>query len=486
MSSLVMRASRLLERARWKDEGWDRPDPPEILKRYADESGLHAVHLSDLGPGYEVASPNDPDSDEGPVPRDVSGFQAAINTRAEYNTPIGVYSYPLNDETYKRWFGDETARPPYGNRRDWMYILEVTSRDVLHISARGETRFDDADLERLAVELAARERDMLVDARMGDVPEDPEAITGSELFKKAVARADVQTPFGEMWNFMRMVAHNGGNGITTWTRILTDYLDIDAIFDHGSGIVHDNEPTQAVFLESSAYDAVEVVDNVWEWHDRQKRSDREAHVWNELDAAGLGHIAGDVVFRDMSSKLEVDRGVRVLADNPWLVEMVEGATSPPDLNPWGDYGDEDVVQLSLALDPPQVKNGRFEGVDFAPDMARQRPVTFKNCRFVDCTLGADYTAAVVDKGEPIILEEVEMVDCRFEIPQGAFDEVVDTSTVSGDYLLEQMRTYAKTGEIGDDGPIDHSALMDYFLAFWGMMPDVFIDPPLNGSTIEVV
>ena len=49
--------------------------------------------------------------------------------------------------------------------------------------------------------------------------------------------------------------------INLWNKILHNVLGYDAIIDNGTGLIHDNEPTQACFLVPSSYKVVEKLKN---------------------------------------------------------------------------------------------------------------------------------------------------------------------------------------------------------------------------------
>lgn len=268
--SLVNRATRLLERARWKKEGWDRPEPPEILEGWANESGFHGVHLSKVGPN---------------TTHDADGFKVGINPDSDYE-PVGLYVHPLNPNTYREWFSGRTSknpiggeqtqkRAPYGGTRTWMYVLESTASRPVRVSVSGETSYPDREA-RKALRAIVRDHPDMVEETLSstwvgmDMPD--EEIEAA----KALTREDVQDipqhknynrddPFLLVWMAIGAVATVAGNGGSTWNRWVDKYADVDLVIDEGFGALHQAERRQATFLTPSAYETVDVVPNVWDW-----------------------------------------------------------------------------------------------------------------------------------------------------------------------------------------------------------------------------
>lgn len=367
MHPIIARTRRLLERARWKDSDWDKPTPPEVLERYARDAATHGVHMSEVGPGQEVSTPAEaPETDasagdtnphvdvepqtsvEFTSPQPVGGFKVGINPLTAFNTPVGLYAYPLNKDTYDRWFGNRD-QPPFAAGRPWMYIVrsEASQRREAHIDASGRVDgFGERGLIDVAENLLAGKPSMVADAIRADTgqgdldqhgleeplkPTDIRAFTDTAFYRDAMADARVQTPFGQMWNLTRLVAKHGGKGPSTWRRLLVEHAAYDVVVDHGSSIVHKNEPTQMVFLapRGDGWSPEAAVQNVWEWRDEREQRQTRASLYQSLQPTGI-----DVSKFLESFDVEFGKGVEpeklgeMIAEQPsgftaWIDEMVK-------------------------------------------------------------------------------------------------------------------------------------------------------------------
>lgn len=66
-------------------------------------------------------------------------------------------------------------------------------------------------------------------------------------------------PFAPIFNISRVITKDSKK----WSRFMRDVLGISCIIDKGTGLIHSNEPEQAVFLEPHKTDVVAVLDNLF-------------------------------------------------------------------------------------------------------------------------------------------------------------------------------------------------------------------------------
>lgn len=177
-----------------------------------------------------------------------------INPRTKYNTPAGIYTYPLR-EIYDSVSSNTV---PFAQDRRWVLVVRPRGGRILDVSTYGEADYR-RDIQRL--------RDEVIPA-MPQPPRDVDAFIAD-----ARAGAKANTPAAWIWNTTRLLAGRmpgrgaEPNPTVAWNVILRVGLGYDGVVDRdGTGLIHPNEPTQAVFLSRQALELVEIV--------RNKRQDR--------------------------------------------------------------------------------------------------------------------------------------------------------------------------------------------------------------------
>lgn len=182
-----------------------------------------------------------------------------INPRSKYNTPLGIYTYPLR-RFFKHYVSDERSEiylgkfAPFAGESDFVWVLYYDGEDGYFIPDLGMmTEFELNAYMQTLEEIWDQETDR-------EVP-------FSGMVARAKYEALIQTPGGEFWNITRTIAQHivdarrKGNPSVAWNRILRQ-LDLELIADQGHGIIHSAEPLQAVFLQRKAFSVVERVENI--------------------------------------------------------------------------------------------------------------------------------------------------------------------------------------------------------------------------------
>jgi len=179
-----------------------------------------------------------------------------INPKSPYDTPIGVYTYPLE------------------------FVLEEED-----VPFRGEIKPKKVKvLKRLSEKVL---NDDLTEAELNhykDILKKQYKIDSVELLEWN-NKARKKTPFGKLWNIARMFSlklsknkpekspkdmtpdeladalsgvnkNPAKNSAVIWNKLLRD-LGFDYVQDNGFGIIHPSEPTQAVFLTPKAYKVID-------------------------------------------------------------------------------------------------------------------------------------------------------------------------------------------------------------------------------------
>jgi len=203
---------RLSEITRYKEEiGENFPRWQEELVKY-EEQGGYFIHFSN-------------------VPR------IGLYIVNKYNTPIGFYAYPLDRDKMESFAIDR----PYA-----IIFKPKPEANILEIKKYSESDYK-ADIAKL------------VD--MGN---------SLEVIEKAASKAKRKTPAGKIWNVTRVLSGSdkktdddsvarGGGATGKWS-ILFKKLGYDGVNDDCLSIIHDSEPCQAVFFDTSKLDLVKVIE----------------------------------------------------------------------------------------------------------------------------------------------------------------------------------------------------------------------------------
>lgn len=157
-----------------------------------------------------------------------------INPGSKYETPLGIYAYPLS--YVRRSIKSDHApddRLPFAGDQPFATLFAVNPKQVIFLS-----KYTNADLNALI-------------ERMKAIYSDDSAIDRALAWAKS--NAYVRTAGGIMWATTMMYAgmntSESKNRAVKWNKIFRD-LNIDGVIDDdGDGIIHTNERTQAVFFK---------------------------------------------------------------------------------------------------------------------------------------------------------------------------------------------------------------------------------------------
>lgn len=281
----------------------------KALEPYKDDPDMYISYVDDVGKEHSKKTFLDKDSRErgkgkASLDRNISGFKLGINPKSTFNTPNGLYTYPLK-EAWKAYASEkeQTLNVPFGNDRPTVYLVKATPKSNLKIKELSE--YTAKDLEEDYKKMA----NIIVQ----HFSEDGQYQYGWEFAKTvletAQEKAKVQTDGGKFWNMSRytffvlygqivsaamkqehkkelidMVKHpnrkvdfsdktirfekaqlssskpNTKN--TTKWNVLFRELGYGGITDKKArGIIHDHEPVQAVFFTSESYEIIDSFPN---------------------------------------------------------------------------------------------------------------------------------------------------------------------------------------------------------------------------------
>jgi hypothetical protein len=183
-----------------------------------------------------------------------------INPTSRYNTPIGIYAYPAEYVLKKIGEKQSTQFLPFAGDKPWVNIFRATGNVV--------------DLDGIPSKDYPRYLKMLKDAFVGKTMSEDDF---DHLFKQARVGTTHKTSSGILWYFTKLLADYvdqqtvdktkpntktvAKSASVIWQSILRKTLNIDGMVDDGEGIIHENEPTQAVFFNPAAIEVVKRIPN---------------------------------------------------------------------------------------------------------------------------------------------------------------------------------------------------------------------------------
>lgn len=163
-----------------------------------------------------------------------------INPSSTYNTPIGVYAYPL--QYVKDEIGEgSTTKLPFAGGMPYANFFSLKS-----------------DANIISSELSRAQMNRYLEKLIKLVGNDAvsEALDNThETFDKST------TPFGILWGVLYHLSVEYPNSAVRWNKLFRE-IGIDAAIDEGSGTIHDNEPTQIVVFNTSIIEDVDRIKNV--------------------------------------------------------------------------------------------------------------------------------------------------------------------------------------------------------------------------------
>lgn len=221
-----------------------------------------------------------------------SVLKVGVNPKAVDNTPFGIYSYPLS---YVMSRGpDERGFPdvPYRGNAEYFTIFQQKGTNLdLELYSKADLQYDINEFKKEVVLPFVQETKsryggetaiMIVDRMLNeglnvtmDHFTDFETRSDKETEEEDLAefmmivmikRAKVETPGGMLWSILHFSSLVIGGVDPTDPRLLfrqwcMDVFGFDSITDRGRGIIHENEPSQAVHFTTRTINVLETVEN---------------------------------------------------------------------------------------------------------------------------------------------------------------------------------------------------------------------------------
>lgn len=244
----------------------------------------------------------------------VSVDKVGLNPKTPYDTPIGVYTYPLD------YVLNEEDVPFRGETKSSKIkvLKNKTNKILSNDISDGEYVNKIKQIEKIVNES---------DKYHDDVKRGIKA-----YIKRWEQAARKNTNFGCLWNVTRMLSmdyyKNGSkqtspnkNNPVAWTKLLLE-LGYDLAIDYDTGTIHPSEPTQAVFLNPNSYKVVgeEFVDTEERYNKTQKNSEDAKYIlkngWNK---DRIDSMLKDKNYRHLkiSTLNDIDALSYVIKHNSW-------------------------------------------------------------------------------------------------------------------------------------------------------------------------
>lgn len=216
----------------------------------------------------------------------VSVDKVGANPKTVHDTPIGVYTYPLE------YVFEEEDVPFRGETKSSkIKVLKNKTNKIL------SNDLSDGEYEQ-KIKLIEK-----IMKNSGKYTPEVESET-KDYIKRWEQAARKDTNFGCLWNVTRMLSMDyyskknasnlkgpTKNNPAAWTKLLLE-IGYDVAIDNGSGTIHPHEPTQAVFFNPSAYKVVgeEFVDT----EERYSKTQRMKDSNDPLDITKNGYAPSDI------------------------------------------------------------------------------------------------------------------------------------------------------------------------------------------------
>jgi hypothetical protein len=301
--------------------------------------------------------------------------KVGINPRSEYYTPIGVYFYPAK-------YYLNTVTLPFQHEAPFINIIRIDTKEE-HI--------------------------VFLDNVTNDVVEADAKILFKDNYKSILRDAKddarVQTS-GGIWWFLSFFAAD--DNPRRWTSVLRNTLGVKVVIDNaGDGIIHDNEPTQGVILDSTVAKVV-------------RRFENKQYI--DVDKNNIDSVWQFVVNKYKQTRKVPKFGEDILATDP----VIAYKYSKYILNGPFPKGEE-----SIAKDPEMsynyaryTLNGPFpKGED---GIAKDSLLAYRYSRYV--------LKGRFPKGEDAIAQDPELAyDYATEILKGRFEQAEKYILQKADY-----------------------------------------------------
>ena len=231
-----LKEQELEEKTRAEKEGVPLPSTSEALEKYvADDftAPEYFMQFSDVN-------------------------KLGINPSSKYNTPLGIYSYPITKQIFRLF---TKGKLPFAQDRKYIIVFKPKEDKnvIISLGKRNNGGIDDetyrAVLEDLVPDLNKANK-WIDDSDLSADEWDAEA--SGESNNTGYGKARSTTNLGKLWYFTYLIRNNS----TAWRTLLQNKLGIDGVVDAaGEGFIHPSERIQGVFFSKDVIEQVETIRN---------------------------------------------------------------------------------------------------------------------------------------------------------------------------------------------------------------------------------
>ena len=267
----------------------------DILEKYHTDENVYISYVQDVGSKSASSS-----GKAKGFPRNAEGFKLGINPKSTYNTPNGIYTYPLK-QAWRSYSNrkDRILEVPFAGENPFIYIIKPKRSNKVVDLQKYSSRDWDRDYDKLAKIIIEF---FMTKNKMSE-------FIGWEAAKAILLEANNnsrnRSPGGRFWNMTRYtffcltaqlatstldkyfdevsaglkdrskkanfsddkvrfkIVRNerGKSSSTLWNKIFRN-LGYDGVADKsGEGIIHPSEPTQAVFFDRTKLEVLHAAYN---------------------------------------------------------------------------------------------------------------------------------------------------------------------------------------------------------------------------------
>jgi hypothetical protein len=241
------------------------------LEQYKNDPTIFISMQGTLAPTNPIRKDRDTSYSQKRKNLNVHDTKIGVNPHSPWNTPLGVYTYPVK----RYWDNISKWDLPYQATEPFVYVLRKNGNQKSLVM---DGSYTNAQLKRDVSKLLRIWRKEMFKYN----PDDEENIHKFKvLYRVAKDDAKKKTPDGYLWNFTRLLSEKYGNTkrekldeknttskfnypkvkIATkpsvaWNMFMRA-LGYGSAEDYGTSLIHPNEPTQAVFFTRKSYDVVD-------------------------------------------------------------------------------------------------------------------------------------------------------------------------------------------------------------------------------------
>jgi hypothetical protein len=278
------------------------------MSRYKKETGKSSWGAEDLKK-YLPKTPNGPEN----LPQYAFTMtqlnKVGVNPKSEYNTPLGVYFYPLTHEMHQSLINNTL---PFAGEMENVNLVKLNNLDSpkwLRVSDRNQS----INLEALQMKAYNFFDDS--NKKIVRVEDDEYTFeTALEEWERWTKRESKFSSTSLLFSFCAFLIKkvdlkSSSSKVAPGRRFnqVLRHLGFIGVYDSGKGVIHENEPEQLVALEPSAYTVIK------SYNTNEIRKD-ELNIPVRMDSAIFDAILfiEEVVFDDLSSEKVMSKHLNML------------------------------------------------------------------------------------------------------------------------------------------------------------------------------